>query len=143
VHVTYSDLDELTGLPNRRAMRDCLVSELTQRGLVGALLFDIRDVRWLNDHYGHLAVDQLIATVGRRLGEAAHDGDLVARVGGDEFMLLAPSVGADEDDLAALGQELEHAIAAEPVRVATRNVSMSVTYKGAMLKDPEDLRLLG
>ncbi len=84
--------DALTGLANRPAFSARLAEALARvraSGRAAALLFlDLDDFKSVNDTLGHLAGDSLLRAVGQRLRAAARDSDLVARVGGDEFVVL-------------------------------------------------------
>jgi diguanylate cyclase (GGDEF)-like protein/PAS domain S-box-containing protein len=84
--------DKLTGLPNRVMFEELLDLSLAraQRNQQGAavLFMDLDDFKLVNDSLGHAAGDELLRQVADRLREATRDTDLVARQGGDEFLLL-------------------------------------------------------
>ena len=88
--------DSLTQLPNRRKLNIRLSEILTvmaDSGSYGALLFiDLDNFKSLNDTRGHAAGDLLLVEVGRRLRHAVRGSDIVARVGGDEFVVLLSSL---------------------------------------------------
>nr|WP_231363371.1 EAL domain-containing protein [Thioalkalivibrio sp. ALM2T] len=114
--------DALTGLPNRRLLLDRLAQTLAaseRKGLYGAIVFlDLDDFKVLNDTRGHDAGDQLLAEVGQRLRAGLREGDTVARMGGDEFVVILDGLGPTRDSAALLaqsiGEKLRQSIA-EPV----------------------------
>ena len=90
--------DVLTGLPNRRMLMDRLewsIIACQQRGTYAALLFiDLDNFKDLNDSLGHQKGDRLLCEVGKRLMASVRSGDVVARFGGDEFVVLVENLGA-------------------------------------------------
>jgi len=104
----HSERDALTGLANRRQFREVMRVRGGDRAFKGALLMvDVDHFKRVNDHHGHAAGDRVLVEVARRLGAAMRGNDLVARWGGEEFLVFAPNVE---------GQELDQL--AERVRVA-------------------------
>ena len=106
--------DPLTLLPNRRAVMEELPRRIARRDREhGALLvafIDMDGFKAINDVHGHEAGDNMLALIGNALSSSARGGDYCARIGGDEFVVLA-SVQAHEGEtaLAALRQRLEDA----------------------------------
>jgi diguanylate cyclase (GGDEF)-like protein len=93
--------DELTGLYNRRHMVaeiDRALADLAHGSLdqVTVLLLDLDGFKPINDRYGHQAGDAVLRMVASRLAGAASDGDVVGRIGGDEFLVLRRGCGAGE-----------------------------------------------
>jgi diguanylate cyclase (GGDEF)-like protein len=93
-----SQRDLLTGLLNRSAFVDALalrLAEYTQRPGAGfaTLCLDIDRFKIVNDSIGHVAGDELLVALARRLQQCVRDGDTVARLGGDEFAILAGGLG--------------------------------------------------
>jgi diguanylate cyclase (GGDEF)-like protein len=88
--------DELTGIGNRRALyREG--EELLRAGRqMSAVLFDIDAFKSINDSYGHLAGDRVLIDVAAVLKAHTRYGDILARFGGDEFVLLLPDADADQ-----------------------------------------------
>ena len=84
--------DALTGLPNRvlfeRKTTEALERSKTTHSSVAVLFIDLDKLKHVNDTIGHAVGDQLIVTVARRLAAATRPSDLVARISGDEFVVL-------------------------------------------------------
>ena len=124
--------DPLTGLPNRRALLDRLavVMEKTRRsGVQAALLFiDLDDFKRINDLAGHAGGDAVLVEVAARAQQLLRAGDTVARMGGDEFVVLLDDLGFDRQaallHATAVGQKLVDALAA--VQVLGLSCSASV-----------------
>jgi diguanylate cyclase (GGDEF)-like protein len=98
----HSERDALTGLANRRQFREVMRLRGGERAFRGALLMvDVDHFKRVNDVHGHAAGDRVLVEVARRLGAATRADDLVARWGGEEFLVFAPNVeGAELDQLA-------------------------------------------
>lgn len=92
--------DLLTGLPNRRLLRDRLDKALTQarrEAHVGVLLFlDVDYFKRINDWLGHGEGDDVLRAVADRMNAAMRETDTLARLSGDEFILLAPNAGSSK-----------------------------------------------
>jgi len=97
-HLAYHD--DLTGLPNRRLFNDRLTLALAHahrnQGKLAVLLFDLDHFKEVNDTLGHSMGDRLLQVVSERLTSLLRKGDTVARMGGDEFMLLLPEIAGGE-----------------------------------------------
>jgi len=88
--------DPLTMLPNRLALQEELEGAIALAGThqqVGLMLFDVDNLKRINDTLGHDAGDALLRVFASRLTEVAPEGATVGRLGGDEFAILMPSVG--------------------------------------------------
>jgi diguanylate cyclase len=93
----HAHTDKLTGLPNRRSWDDQLMRALARADRadepLSVAICDVDGLKQVNDLHGHAAGDVLLQDVARSLRRAARAGDVVARVGGDEFAVLL--IGAD------------------------------------------------
>ncbi len=85
--------DSLTGLGNRTAYEKWIVS-VPDRGkrsrVMGVLLFDVNDLKPINDRFGHAAGDQLLRVVSRRITGVLPESAETFRIGGDEFVTFVP-----------------------------------------------------
>jgi len=92
--------DELTGLPSREMFEELVELSVARarrhEGAVAVLCVDLVDFRLVNDSLGHQAGDGLLVAVADRLREATRETDLVARRGGDQFLLLLADLDRDE-----------------------------------------------
>jgi diguanylate cyclase (GGDEF)-like protein len=90
-----ADRDELTGLLNRRGVRDIMagmVDGSRKEDLTyGVMLLDIDEFKAYNDYYGHLAGDECLRQVAEEYRNALRETDLAARFGGEEFLAVLPS----------------------------------------------------
>ncbi|MDT5078085.1 MAG: hypothetical protein QOJ80_2722 [Mycobacterium sp.] len=102
-----ADHDDMTDLPNRRALLAHLDGKLSPGGTgpVAALVVDLDRLKVINDHLGHTAGDRLIEAVARRLSSATGESGIVARFGGDEFAVV-PSASMDAEAAEVLAQRL-------------------------------------
>ncbi|MEX2269504.1 MAG: EAL domain-containing protein [Acidimicrobiia bacterium] len=135
--------DALTGLPNRETVLDRLrriVARPERDGPGTAVLFlDIDRFKVLNDSVGHDAGDKLLVDLGERLREALRPGDLVARFGGDEFVMVCERVGGELDAYALAARILE--LVREPFTINRSEVVVTASVGIAMVdgRDPESL----
>jgi diguanylate cyclase (GGDEF)-like protein len=135
--------DELTGLHNRRA----LTAEINRRlrvgqpGPVAALYIDLDRVKTINDHFGHTAGDVVIRTCAQRLRAKAGHEAFVARVGGDEFVVI-PKEAMSADGAKGLAHRLQTTMY-DPIQIGgelvTRTVSIGVAVGTPGVDTADDL----
>ncbi len=105
--------DALTGLPNRlhfEEQLDATLAVVGRRSASMAVCFiDLDGFKAVNESFGHAAGDEVLREVGRRLSALKREGDSVARIGGDEFLMLLAEPGSQEK-VAALAQQALHAL---------------------------------
>ena len=115
--------DQLTGLYNRRYFEDALKRLDTEENLPLSFIYaDVNGLKTINDAFGHQCGDQMIQMVADVLKAACRPGDVAARIGGDEFILLMP--GADE----ALVKGMVSRLRDEAERLQVMNISLSVSF---------------
>lgn len=137
--------DHLTGLPNRLLLADRLRQSIAQSLRAGTLLavcyLDLDGFKMINDSMDHEAGDELLVELSRRLLAAVREGDTVARIGGDEFVLLLWGLGRVEECAASLSRIV--AEAARPVAVRDCTVAISASIGVALCPlngvDPTEL----
>jgi diguanylate cyclase (GGDEF)-like protein len=122
--------DALTGLPNRGFLRDRLERVLSQLqrepGRRCALLYlDIDRFKVINDSLGHLAGDEMLKEVARRLHDCVREPDMVARLSGDEFAILLSDVKTTEVAQNVAQRVLE--ALGQPLQVAGKELEPSVS----------------
>lgn len=100
--------DPLTDLPNRRGLEERLALELPRASderQLALYMLDLDGFKEINDRHGHEVGDQLLVAVGRRLRAKLREADLVARVGGDEFVVMVAGLPGDAP-AQAIGRQL-------------------------------------
>ncbi|WP_310373584.1 diguanylate cyclase [Rhodoferax ferrireducens] len=123
--------DPLTGLPNRRGLSAALTAALphcTIDNLVAIFVLDLDGFKPVNDRHGHDVGDELLIAVADRLQQLMRHNDVVARMGGDEFVVMAGGLLRDEQ-AQELGQELLDAFR-EPFQLREQRclVGMTIGY---------------
>ena len=141
--------DQLTGLPNRRLLFDRLEQALAGRSRhhrQGALLFiDLDHFKVLNDTLGHDVGDLLLQQVGKRLSACVREGDTVARIGGDEFVVMLDGlspIDADAANQAELVGEKIQAALNQTYRFAHREHQGSASIGIALFESQLDVNEL-
>lgn len=115
--------DALTGLPNRRALTDelekAIERAIRQKWQMAVAMIDLDGFKPVNDAYGHEAGDTVLQVIGRRMRDSLRKTDFVARIGGDEFVLILEDC-KNIDSLMPVFKKLEESIRV-PVALSGNN----------------------
>ena len=137
--------DPLTGLPNRVLLLDRVGLALDRLGrtggVVAVLFLDLDRFKDVNDTLGHAAGDRLLVEVGKRLSTASRPGDTVARLAGDEFVVVCGELGT-EHDAAIVARRLDLALGAPfdyRGRIVSITASTGIATSSTPRCDPRDL----
>jgi diguanylate cyclase (GGDEF)-like protein/PAS domain S-box-containing protein len=137
--------DQLTGLPNRRALldrlEDALKSSPGRQTKVALLLFDIDDFKHINDTLGHAAGDAVLKHVAAQMSRALRSTDTLGRLGGDEFVLIARGIDSSGRAAALARRFCEQA--ARPLQLDHVNLavqlSVGIAIADARFNSPDRL----
>ena len=140
----HAEHDALTGVLNRRAIRDVVRKELArcrrENNTLGVILADVDHFKKVNDQYGHAAGDAVLVTVVQRISATLRSYDSVGRYGGEEFLIIAP--GCDLALAQKLAERIRSAISDEPVDLGNESAKVTVSLGvilGTAESDPEFL----
>ncbi|MBV1789740.1 sensor domain-containing diguanylate cyclase [Marinobacterium sp. D7] len=124
-HMAYHDT--LTGLPNRLLIIDRLHQAITnaerERENVAVLFVDLDEFKPVNDTYGHNIGDALLKAIAVRISDCLRKSDSASRFGGDEFVILLPSV-KDKESAVEVAEKIRHALV-EPFDVEGLTLKIS------------------
>ena len=125
--------DPLTGLANRVLLQERLQELLAAQTPVTVIFCDLDHFKQINDTYGHAIGDEVLRVTGQRLAQHFADAEVVARIGGDEFVVVLS--GVDQADSALLLQRVDQAFAGEPVYAG--GLPLQVTSSVGLVREPD------
>ncbi len=126
--------DSLTGLYNRAFFEEELRRLDTERNLpISILIGDVDSLKLTNDIFGHSYGDMLLKTVAEVMRKTCRADDIIARWGGDEFMLLLPGTGPEEAE--RIAQRIKNEVSKQRIRAIKCSISISHDTKTEMSQD--------
>lgn len=119
-----AERDSLTGLPNRAGAHRHLAALLAEGETATVMFIDLDEFKLVNDTYGHHTGDELLTKVSTRLRGAVRSGDMVCRLGGDEFIVICSALDPDsaESIRAGIGEVL-----APPFQVGVNSIRVGAS----------------
>lgn len=137
--------DSLTGFPNRRYLiarlaQEWAASQRSHRPL-SCMVIDIDAFKQINDSYGHDVGDTVLVQAAAALKQALRSQDVIARIGGDEFLVICPETSLEAAIIC--GERLRKAVEAVSVTVGEKvfklSISVGVATREAAMPDPDAL----
>jgi diguanylate cyclase (GGDEF)-like protein len=131
--------DQLTGAYSRRYILERLEQQVAIRQRHGTaaslIMFDLDHFKAINDHYGHPAGDRALQEVVRAVQAQLRDGDMLARVGGEEFLVLLPMTSTQ--DANGLAERLRQTLEATHIVEGTKKIHLPASFGVAELQPKE------
>jgi diguanylate cyclase (GGDEF)-like protein len=129
--------DPLTGLQNRRSVFEVGRIEFSRARRMdrpfSCMMLDLDHFKRINDQYGHQTGDQVLQEFAARCLESVREGDMVARYGGEELIILLPET--DREIAMRVAERLGHAVAAKPIVVTYSQIHITVSIGVAALDE--------
>jgi diguanylate cyclase (GGDEF)-like protein len=123
--------DALTGLPNRRSFMDAARhAAARQAEPLALLMLDLDHFKAINDRFGHAVGDRALQVTAERCRQVLRDGDVIARIGGEEFAVLLPATGIDGARLVA--DRLHGVIRRTPFSLGPLAIEVRASVGGAL-----------
>lgn len=137
--------DALTGLLSRRSFREeaqRLIAQASRhRHEISCIMLDVDHFKKINDQYGHAAGDEVLKRIASVCKRELRQGDLVGRLGGEEFAILLPHVG--REGALATAEKLRRALASEEISLEPKTVavtaSLGITSASIVARDIDTL----
>lgn len=131
------ETDPLTAVGNRRALARVFADLVKNRQEASVLCVDIDHFKKINDTHGHEMGDRVLQQLAERLTLATRGPDLVARSGGEEFVVVLPRT--DQDEAAIVAERIRLAICEEPMRIGELALQVTISVGVAAGAPPEPL----
>lgn len=139
-----AELDALTGLLNRRALerrlKRLLAASANKSRFLSVIYLDLDHFKRMNDTHGHAGGDQCLLQLVEHLKSRHRPGDLLARIGGEEFVLVLP--GLDGPTAAARAEDLRRSLSSETFRVDGKAIALTCSFGVAAFLQGEPLESL-
>jgi diguanylate cyclase (GGDEF)-like protein len=131
--------DQLTGAYSRRYILERVEQQVAIRQRHGTpasiIMFDLDNFKAINDHYGHPAGDRALQEVVRAVNAQLRDGDMLARVGGEEFLVLLPMTGTQAAH--GLAERLRQTLEATHIVEGTKKIYLPASFGVAEMQPKE------
>ena len=138
---TEATRDSLTGLWNRRSIFELLKRDMARAQREGkpltAVMIDIDNFKRINDRIGHLAGDEALTEVTRRVASTLRTADILGRIGGEEFLIIL--YPADEQTAIEVMERARRTCESRPVVIDTRELEVTISLGAAVVNDFEDV----
>ncbi|MDP2562363.1 GGDEF domain-containing protein [Psychrobium sp. 1_MG-2023] len=136
-----ANTDPLTKIPNRRFLINSYLPLLQQNEEslfpVAVIATDIDFFKRVNDQYGHVVGDDVICHVVKVIKSNLRNGDVIARVGGEEFMILLPNT--EYDSAVSIGQKLNRVLHYSPFVLDEQDINITISLGVTLANRPDEL----
>lgn len=121
IYLSYHD--SLTGLKNRRYYEDYLIKlDIPENYPLTVIMSDINGLKLINDAFGHLAGDKLLISASELISDSCRETDLVARIGGDEFVIVMPKTSGNE------AEKIIDKINEQAKKIKVESIALSISF---------------
>jgi diguanylate cyclase (GGDEF)-like protein/PAS domain S-box-containing protein len=132
--------DALTGLPNRQAIMGKAKNEFSRAKRysrpLSIVMIDVDHFKSINDQHGHAAGDHVLTNVGHILGDSLRDSDVLARIGGEEFVLLLPDTPQANAEFVA--ERMRAQLANSTIRFEEIELKITASFGVAAISDADE-----